>query len=312
MPTTNRIVICKTIALMSGQAKAEPPAPTRRDRPRVIYVVGAGRSGSTILSVALGNCVDVFYAGELEAWLRRSGVPNFGGEERTRFWDGVREEVGGADLYGERVWHRFEHSLSLFRPSGWRARRQLRHRYREIAEDLYLAIQRASGATHIVDPSHYPLRARELQPISGIDLYLIYLVRNPRDVVASFSKRGVDQQWKSPASTNAYLWLTHLLSAYVFLRHPRDSRMFIRYEDFIADPETTLREILGRIEAPGVLPEWTTLKTGIPFQGNRLLRSPVLSLEEDTGPRRKGRHATALIQFPLTAIQTRLRPTVPC
>jgi hypothetical protein len=297
---------------MTGLAKAELPAPTHHERPRVVYVIGAGRSGSTILSVALGNCMDVFYAGELEAWLRRSGVPNFGGEERMRFWAGVREEVGGADLYGERVWHCIEHSLSLFRASGWRARRQLRHRYREIAEDLYLAITHASGATHIIDPSHYPLRARELQALNGIDLYLIYLVRNPRDVVASFNKRSVDQRWKSPASTNAYLWLTHLLSAYVFLRHRSDKRMFIRYEDFIADPETTVREILGRIEAPGVLPEWTTLKTGIPFQGNRLLRSAVLSLEKDAGPRQKRRRATALIQFPLTIIQARLRPAVPC
>lgn len=273
--------------------------------------MGAGRSGSTILCVALGNCINVFYAGELEAWLRRSGVPNFGGEERMRFWARVREEVGGADLYGEQVWHRFDHSLSLFRPSGWRARRQLRHRYREVAEDLYLAITRASGATHIVDPSHYPLRAREMQALSGIDLHLIYLVRNPRDVVASFNKRGVDQQWKSPISTNAYLWLTHLLSAYVFLRHPSDRRMFIRYEDFIADPETTLREILKRTGAPDVLPEWAALKTGIPFQGNRLLRSDVLSLEKEAGPRQKRRHATALIQFPLTAIQARLHPAVP-
>lgn len=100
--------------------------------------------------------MNVFYAGELEAWLRRSGVPNFGGTERMRLWAGVREEVGGANLYGERVWHCFEHSLSLFGISDWRARRQLRHRYRQIAEDLYLAIASASGAMHTVDPSHYP------------------------------------------------------------------------------------------------------------------------------------------------------------
>ena len=40
-----------------------------RVRPRVIYIMGAGRSGSTILGVSLGNCADLVYAGELDKWL---------------------------------------------------------------------------------------------------------------------------------------------------------------------------------------------------------------------------------------------------
>jgi Sulfotransferase family len=295
---------------MSEQPKPGVRASVPRDRPKVVYVMGAGRSGSTILSVALGNCTNVFYAGELEAWLRRSGVPNFGGEERIRFWAGVREEVDGADLYGERAWRCFEHSLSLFRIGDWRARRQLRHRYRQIAEDLYLAVASASGAKHIVDPSHYPLRARELQALDGIELYIIYLARNPRAVVTSFNKRGVAQQRKAPASTNVYLWVTHVLSMYVFLRHASDRRLFVRYEDFIAAPETTLRQILRCIGLPAASLEWTALKTGIPFQGNRLLRSEVLPLDQGPTPQHKGRKLTALIQLPLTRVQSRLRPRV--
>jgi hypothetical protein len=100
-----------------------------RDRTKVIYIMGAGRSGSTIFGVALGNCEGIFDAGELEAWLRRSGVPNFGGDERTQFWSRVRDDVGGDDLYGTRAWLCLEHSSSLYRIERWRARRQLRARY---------------------------------------------------------------------------------------------------------------------------------------------------------------------------------------
>jgi hypothetical protein len=274
----------------------------------VIYVMGAGRSGSTLLGVVLGNCENVFDAGELETWLRRSAIPNFGDTERVRFWDRVRGEVDGAGLFGDRAWLCLEHSLALFRVRDWRARRRLRERYLRVAEDLYRAIARAAGSTHVVDTSHYPLRARELQKLAGIDLYLLYLVRNPQDVVESFNRQDVDQRWKSPAATNLYLWLTHILSVTVFLRHRRDRRLLLSYEDFITDPESTLRSVLDCVDVYGGPPDLASLQTGIPFQGNRLLRTPVIALKRGvTAPPRR-RRITELVQFPWSAVLSRLRP----
>ena len=71
-------------------------------RPKVVYVMGSGRSGSTVLGVTLGNCESVFYAGELDAWLERSGAPILGGLERTRFWKAVREVF--PDAREQRCW----------------------------------------------------------------------------------------------------------------------------------------------------------------------------------------------------------------
>jgi hypothetical protein len=285
------------------QASAQP------GKPKVIYVMGAGRSGSTILGVTLGNCSKTFDAGELDAWLRRSGVPNFGGSARVQFWDSVRHDVPcGEELFGEQAWRCLEHSLALFRVHGWPARRRLRARYRRIAESLYGAIRRTSGATYIVDTSHYPLRARELQQLDTIDLYLVYLVRNPQHVVASFNRQDVAQKWKSPFVTNAYLWLTHLLSTFVFLRHRRDRRLFLRYEDFIADPSGVLRGIWGHIDASVALPDPASLSTGIPFQGNRLLRSEIISLQSDV-PQAPQLLVTSLLQSPWELVFSRLQPT---
>jgi len=67
------------------------------ERPRVIYVMGAGRSGSTTLGITLGNCTDVFYAGELDNWLVRSGVPQVQDDERLRFWSKVRDGLEDDD-----------------------------------------------------------------------------------------------------------------------------------------------------------------------------------------------------------------------
>jgi Sulfotransferase family len=285
---------------------SEPPreAPAR---PQVIYVMGAGRSGSTIVGVTLGNCENVFYAGELDAWLARSGEPQLGGAERIAFWSAVRDRVNGAsELYGREPQQALERSLALFRVNKWRARRRLRRPYRRVAEDLYRAITALTEGKLIVDTSHYPLRARELQALSGLDLYLLYLVRDPESVVASFNRRDVSQYMKSTLTTNVYLWLTNLLSVLVFLRQPRDRRIFVRYEDFVANPEQTLREVLGRAGAPLSMPDLTSLTTGIPFQGNRLIRSDVVTLKAEASVPERSR-ITAFIQLPWRLVLSRLQ-----
>jgi len=275
----------------------------------VIYVMGAGRSGSTILGVTLGNCAGVFYAGELDKWLVRSGVPQLGGSERGRFWSIVREDVdGAAELFGGEAHSCLDRSSALFRIHKWAARRRLRRRYRHVAEELYRAIARARGVTHIVDTSHYPLRARELQELDGIDLYLIFLVRDARSVVASLDRRDVVERRFGALAANAYLWLTHLLSVFVFLRHPRDRRLLLRHEDFVADPEGILRDVLDRVGSPAAIPHLTSLRTGIPFHGNRLIRSDVIALRGDASRPPGGAHVTTLLQLPWKAIFPRLQP----
>ena len=289
------------------------PTSTPSERPpTVIYVMGAGRSGSTVLGVALGNCADVFYAGELEDWLKRSGAPNFGGAERARFWDSVRRSVGGEELYGDEPWRKLEYSLSPLRVHEWRARRRLRPRYRRVTKRLYGAIASQAHAAHVVDTSHYPLRARELQQLHGVNLYLIYLIRDPSSVVASFGRRDITNLAKSILATNAYLCLTHLLSVIVFNRHRTDRRLLLRYEDLIAEPERVLRQILDWAGVPAELPDLKSLATGIPFQGNRFLDSEVIALQSDSAAtsrsRSRGSWVTRVLQLPWAIILPRMGP----
>src|SRR3989442_107826 len=155
-------------------------------RPKVVYVMGAGHSGSTILGVALGNCAGTFYAGEVEEWLVNSGRPAIGGSERTRFWQALGERVDGAGaLFGPDPNRYLERSSAILRPDQWPRRRRMRPRYRRVTEDLFRAIALEADASYVVDTSHFPLRARELQHLEGIELYLLFLVRSPQRVVAS-------------------------------------------------------------------------------------------------------------------------------
>ncbi len=286
---------------------AGSPAP--HARPRVLYVMGAGRSGSTIFGVTLGNCEQVFYAGELDAWLARSGEPQLGGEERTRFWSAVLADVSdAAPLFGKEPQRSIERSVSILRVHKWLARRRLSEPYRRIAGSLYRAIAEHTGSTLIVDTSHYPLRARELQRLDGVEVYLVYLARDPQSVVASFNRKDVAQYSKSTLTTNVYLWLTNLLAVIVFLQHPRARRLFVRYEDFIASPEEVLGEVLGGAGVAVAPPDFTALRTGIPFQGNRLIASEVIALagEPARAPARSA--LTSVMQFPWSLLLARLRP----
>lgn len=284
-------------------------------RPSVVYILGAGRSGSTIFGITVGNCAQVFDAGELEAWLRRDGVPNFGGEGREILWANIRKDVeDGVVPFGDEAWRSFEHSSAIFRLGIQRRKRQLLLAYRAATERLYQAVEGRTGATHIIDASHYPLRARQLQKMDGIDLYLVYFVRDPRDVVESFRRRDVAQTSKGFWATNAYLWLTSLLATWVYLRESPQRRVFVRYEDFVAEPAKVLATVLQAVRLPVVLPDFTELETGRAFQGNRVLRSSVIALRGSSGRagfRSVSTYLTAFLQLPWTFVNRRLASCVP-
>jgi hypothetical protein len=281
-------------------------------KPKIIYVMGAGRSGSTILGVALGNCSDIFYAGELDAWLRKNGISNFDGDQRQAFWNRVGQDMQHRmSLFGEESWRSIEHSSAALRYRSWRTRQSLRPRYRETAEELYLSIARESEAEYVVDTSHYPLRAREIQALAGVDLYLLYLVRRPQSVVASFSRDDVDQPMLNPFVANLYLYLTHALATTVFLRHRRDRRLLLRYEDFASDPERTLSELLAWIGSKSSTPNLAALTTGLAFQGNRLLRNETLAFRREGYHQIRDRRFTAFLQLPWALLFPYLRPSLP-
>jgi len=286
----------------------EPSSP--ESRPKVLYVMGAGRSGSTILGVCLGNCEGVFYGGELDKWLPREGRPAGEREEREELWQRVRERVPGAEpLFGREAHNNLERSSALFRRRARRVRARLRPEFLRVTQDLYRAIADTTGSTHVIDTSHYPLRARELQRLDGIELYALFLVRDPQGVVASFDRDDVPEPRFRESKTNAYLWLTYGLSLWVFLRQPRARRMLVRHEDLLAEPERVLRAILELTGSAAALPDLEHLKIGAPLQGNRLLAAETIALRRSAGgEKRPRRPLTAVLQAPWSAIFARLRP----
>ena len=282
------------------------------ERTKVIYLMGAGHSGSTILGVTLANCEGCFYAGEVEEWLVRAGQPQWGASDRQRFWGEVTEQVDGRGLFGTAVNRYVERSSAALRPERWPARARMLKRYRRVCAELFGAIARTADARYVVDSSHFPLRARELEKAKGIELYLIFLVRDPQSVIDSNTRElseheVAERRWRA-LEMNANMWLTQLLSILVFLRHPRERRIFLRYEDLVADPEGVLRQLLDTVGSNAAIPDLQALGIGAPLQGNRLIRTDTIALRRSVPASPRWSLLTTLTQRPWLALLARLRP----
>lgn len=321
MTVPQRSTRASAALVQSGESAREMaslhPGPPRPEgaQPKVVYVMGAGHSGSTILGLALGNCSDSFYAGEVDEWLITAGAPSLGGAERTEFWTKVREAMRATraeQLFGGQVNRLVERSSALLRPSRWPARRALLRPYRKVAGQLLAAIAETAGVSHVVDTSHFPLRARELQKLDGVELHLVLLVRDPQDVVASnvreISRHEVAERRVRILATNAELWLTHLMSVLVFLRQPRERRVFVRYESFVADPEGVMAQIIAGLGTGVAPPDMSALRGGVALQGNSLIMSETIAVKRSTRTAERWSRLTALVQACWGPVFARLRP----
>jgi hypothetical protein len=281
---------------------------------KLAYVMGAGHSGSTILGITLGNCDGFFYAGELEEWLLTAERPRWGASERQQFWSAVTQRVTGAEeIFGGEANRCIERSSAIFRFDLWAARRRMLPAYRRVAAELVRAVADVAQAEYVVDSSHFPLRAQELRELPGIELYLIFLVRDPRDVVASNTRElspheVAETRWRR-LTMNANLWLTQLLALRTFASHREDRRIFVRHEDFLDDPAGVARQILAMLGSNAALPDLQRLTVGAPLQGNQLIRSDTVAVR--SSPRGVARHDpfTALVQLLWRPLLARLHPT---
>jgi UDP-N-acetylglucosamine transferase subunit ALG13 len=238
-----------------------PPAPGRG--PRVVYIAGWGRSGSTLLDRMLGQLPGVFSVGELrDVWQRgvledrRCGC----GEPFSScpVWSDVgRRAFGGWDALDvgeiQRLRMRLDRPWSAALLVGSRVVPGLDRevaRYVDVLERLYLAIHESTGAQVIVDSSKIPTYAMLLRRIPNIDLRIVHLVRDPRGVVYSWQKQvaredGVPDEemlrYSTAPAAGRYLvynGLTHAVRAGL-------PYLFLRYEDLVRDPEGGLRRVAG-------------------------------------------------------------------
>jgi hypothetical protein len=237
-------------------------AVTDKALPRVVYLGGLGRSGSTLLERLLGELPGVCSAGEVvhmwqrgvaEGELCGCGEP-FGS---CPFWREVgRLAFGGwavldlrrvAELQASVDRNRYIPLLAapVLHPS---MRRGL-DEYVSYYLRVYSAIAEVSGCPTVVDSSKHASLAFCLRWQAGLDLRVIHVVRDSRAVAYSWTR----QVSRPDAATDSFMttyspataagqWNTQN-SALALLAREQVPTLRVRYEDLVAEPGATLATI---------------------------------------------------------------------
>lgn len=245
-------------------------------RTTVVYLGGFGRSGSTLVERMLGAVDGWVNVGELVDLARsvaRSdelcgcGVPF----STCPVWTEVGEVAFGG--WTEDVLDRLtslqraaarQRHLPRLLGSRWPASEALTD-LRAAYTRIYQAVAEVTGAQVVVDASKGPALGQALAGAPGIDLRMLNVVRDPRAVAWSWSRRldrphvtsGDAQMWRIPAHRAAAQWssLQVEMHAIAGLGGVRSARL--RYEDFMADPIASLvhaTAALGLPLSPAELP----------------------------------------------------------
>lgn len=229
---------------------------------QVIYIMGSGHSGSTLLDIILGNHPDIVSVGELtylvrNAWInnKRCACGKTGNE--CSFWSAVRIHWGNSIglknienyLTLQSNFERFQRLPSLIGERFIASRTPTFRKYAEHTFELFKAISKVSGKKIIVDSSKSPVRGFALSMIPDINFRLIHLVRDGRGVAWSLNKKiGKGKTFRknwiyaSPWAQGFNWVLTNVTSEYV-LKRPGIQGIRIKYEDLVGYPVETLRQI---------------------------------------------------------------------
>jgi hypothetical protein len=289
----------------------------------VLCVNGWCRNGSTIIGNVLGEVPGFFHVGELHfLWTNAAGA-------------GSNNRCGcGAELTGCPIWSRI---LPAGRPPGvsaqahadavasrqracvrarhtWRVLRRGVHNeqisaHAELMTTIYRAVAERTGARVIVDTTKIPGEAALLPHLDGVTPYYVHLVRDPRAVAQSWS-RPKDYAYVMPAWKSTGYWHGFNRAAEAIARRYPDRSMFLRYEDFTAEPAGTIGRLLefcGAGQEPNPLRGGRTveLHTNHTVTGNpdRFRSGPTVIRDRDDAWREElplsARLVTELLSWPL-------------
>jgi hypothetical protein len=273
------------------------------NRLRVVYIAGYGRSGTTVLNTALGQHPAAMGAGEITALARHVWTNNeycaCGQPIRDcSFWSAVVQRwAGGQGLSFLEEYSALQRKFeSIGGPVRMLARaREAFNMYAEHTVRLFDAISFVSSSDVIVDSSKLTSRALALALIPKIDLRVIHMVRDGRAVAWSLLqtyKRDIqsgiqkDITSKSVVRSAARWSFANMTAEALAWQLGPERFLRVRYEDFTAEPASTLKEI-GRLlnldfnQIGADTQQGLPIRPGHQIAGNRLRMKRSFSVVKD-------------------------------
>lgn len=298
-------------------------------RPKVLFIAGWGRSGTTLLDNILGGHHGVFTLGELTCLWQFSFV------ERRRcgcgvtlldcdLWRAVFDVAfGGSPPSAERMLALQHRAISVPRtPALLAAARSGRPdpgtaEYVDAMSRIYRAVAEVTGAQVLVDASKRPPDALATALAPGVDPYLLHMVRDPRACAHSWRRRMPEPDTATPSEMhrhgrlmNAAHWVSwNVATELIAGVHPPGHYLRVRYEDFMSAPRDTVASIFDFLDEPPAGSPFTSrdtvaLPTNHTIAGNpkRFRTGPVTIRSDDEwrhAQRPLDRDVTTALSLPL-------------
>lgn len=228
--------------------------------PKVLFIAGAGRSGSTLLDRVVGQMDGFCSAGEISRLWREGFADNrkcsCGTPLRDcEIWTAILDRVNSARDVPEAP-EACALQARVVRPFSGPRRAALRpasfvddlKTYATLLERLYEAIAHVSGARVVVDSSKEARHGWVLTKLRCIDLRMLHLVRDSRAVVYSWSRRKFDPgdggrlRRRGVIQTGLEWDLVNTLVG--FVGRSNAHRTILRYDDFVSRPSQALERVL--------------------------------------------------------------------
>ena len=253
---------------------------------RILYILGRGRGGSTILANVLGEIEGFFSAGEVRyLWdpvvVRQSSCGCGHPVGECPVWSRVLESLGDVDLEQVVSWQhdivRESNTLKLAQKTRKRYWAALEG-YAAVTSRLYRTIQEVTGCKIIVDSSKRPSYAAFIKRLEDCDPSFVHLVRDPRASAYSWhTRRYASAHGNEVTRRNAFdatvRWDLLNLGSELVRKRNGTPFMRLRYEDFAARPLEMVREVCdlvgeGDVQLPFLDERTVMLTTNHTIAGN--------------------------------------------
>ena len=232
------------------------------NKPKLIYIAGTGRSGSTLLSSLLAEFDDCVCVGEpIHLW--NPYIPFCGCGNKypnCAFWRRILIEYFHVDSFQKiqpaiDALLRINQSIRIL--LGFSS--FISPGYLELLKTLYSSIYAVSGAKNIIDESKFLPYLFALTQTNYFDIHVIHILRDPRATAYSM-KRAKEHAGGIKMATYAWhvsarRWVAEQFLFWIsncFMQEEKYTQ--IRYEDFINQPESMLDWIASRTGLQGNSP----------------------------------------------------------
>jgi hypothetical protein len=257
---------------------------------KILYIGGAGRSGSTILDMLLGQNDEISNYGEINklftsGWINNEYCSCGSRVNECEFWRRIRKDWEAQSIITLKEYVRLQNkflklrNIFLLWKNMFKEDKEFRV-FKMSTHLLYEIIAKHSDGNIIIDSSKSPIRLFALK-IMGFDIGVIHLVRDGRGVANSFkkhfdsnAKNGVQKELKPKSIIKiAIIWVINNL---LMQKLGRDlDYLFVRYEDILSKSIVELNRIsrffdIDLTKSIHIISEDKELMSGHIVAGNRL------------------------------------------